>query len=74
MVENGIGAILGAEPFVLQPAHLGTSALAFETLEQRAHAHLETHSWMHQWGRHGRCWSTSSIEQSCETDAGRTEH
>ena len=22
------------------------------------------------WGRHGRCWSTSSFEQSCETDAG----
>ena len=63
-----------AEPIVLQFAHLGSSALAFETLEQSAHARLETHSWMHQWGRHGRCWSTSSFEQSCETDAGRTEH
>ena len=49
MVENGTDAILGAEPIVLQPTHLGTSALASETLEQRAHAHLETHSWMHQW-------------------------
>ena len=37
-------------------------------------ARLETHCWMHQWSRHGRCWSTSSFEQSCETDAGRTEH
>ena len=48
--------------------------LAFETLEQGAHARLETHNWIHQWSRHGRCWSTSSFEQSCETDAGRTEH
>ena len=27
-----------------------------------------------KWDRHGRCWSTSSFKQSCETDAGRTEH
>ena len=74
MVENGTDAILGAEPFVLQFAHLGSSALAFETLEQGAHARLETNSWMHQWGRYGRCRSISSFEQSCETDAGRTEH
>ena len=59
MVENGTDAILGAEPIVLQ---------------QGAHARLETHSWMHQWGRHGRCCSTSSFEQSCETGAGRSEH
>ena len=26
--------------------------------------------WMHQWDRPGRCWSTSSFEQCCETDAG----
>ena len=44
MVENGTDAILGAKPIVLQLAHLGTSALAFETLEQSAHARLETHS------------------------------
>ena len=69
MVENGTGCAI-----VLQFAHLGSSALAFETLEQGAHARLETHNWMHQWGRHGRCWSSSSFEQSCETDAGRTEH
>ena len=29
---------------------------------------------MHQWGRHGRCLSTSSFDLSCETDAWRTEH
>ena len=29
MVENGIDAILGAEPIVLQFAHLGSSAVAF---------------------------------------------
>ena len=40
MVENGSGAILGAEPIVLQFAHLGSSASAFETLEQGAHARL----------------------------------
>ena len=74
MVENGTDAVLGAEQIVLQFAHLGSSALAFETLEQGAHARLETHNWMHQWGRHGLCWSTSSFEQSCETDAWRTEH
>ena len=45
MVENGTDAILGAEPIVLQFAHLASSALAFEALEQ-----------------------------SCEKDAGRTEH
>ena len=74
MVENGIDAILGTEPIVLQFAHLGSSALAFEALEQCAHARLEKHNWIHQWGRNGRYWSTSSLEQSCETDAGRTEH
>ena len=44
MVENGTDAIHGAEPIELQLAHLGTSALAFETLEQSAHGRLETHS------------------------------
>ena len=48
MVENGTDAILGSESIVLQLAHLGTSALPFETLEQSAHARLETHSRMHQ--------------------------
>ena len=40
LVENGTDAILGADPIVLQFAHLGSSALAFETLEQGAHARL----------------------------------
>ena len=31
MVENGTDAILGAEPIVLQFAHIGSSALAVET-------------------------------------------
>ena len=69
-LKNGTDAILGTDPIVLQFAHLGSSALAFQTLEQGAYARLETHNWMHQWGRHGRCWSTSTFEQNCETDAG----
>ena len=47
MVENGIDAIFGAEPIVLKFAHLGSSALASETLEQ---VHMRVlRIWMHQW-------------------------
>ena len=55
-------ALMRSLVIVLQFVHLGSSTLAFETLEQCAHARLETHNWMHQWGPHGRCWSTSSFE------------